>query len=32
VLLIGAPGVAARLSVYAGGDTDGPIGELLTGT
>jgi site-specific DNA-methyltransferase (adenine-specific) len=31
VLELGAPGAAARLSVYAAGGTDGPIGELLPG-
>jgi site-specific DNA-methyltransferase (adenine-specific) len=31
VLELGAPGVAARLSVYAAGGTVGPIGELLPG-
>jgi site-specific DNA-methyltransferase (adenine-specific) len=31
VVVLDAPGAAARLSVYAAGQTDGPVGELLAG-
>ena len=29
---LGAPGAAARLAVYAAGEVDGPVGDLLPGT
>jgi site-specific DNA-methyltransferase (adenine-specific) len=28
---LGAPGAAARMAVYAAGEVDGPVGDLLTG-